>query len=135
LFHYTAENENNEEYEDKEYEDRLSNLPDSVILHILSFLNTKDVVRTCVLSARWKDIWKYIPTLILNSSRFYTVRQFEIFMPKILTLRDNSTALHSLDFDHMGKTEHQFLQKILNYCILCGSFEMSVHNLCVDHLI
>ena len=98
-----------------EYEDRLSDLPDSVILHILSFLNTKDVVRTCVLSRRWKDIWKHIPTLIFNSSRFDTVRQFEIFMSKIMTLRDNTTALHSLDFDHMGKMEHQLLQKILSY--------------------
>jgi hypothetical protein len=33
-------------------EDRLSDLPDGVLLHILSFLNTKHVVRTCVLSSR-----------------------------------------------------------------------------------
>ncbi|AES90496.2 cytochrome C biogenesis protein ccsA [Medicago truncatula] len=104
------ENENNEEYED-----RLSDLPNSVILCILSFLNTKDGVRTCVLSRRWKDIWKHIPTLVLDSSRFDTVRQFEIFMSKILTLRDNTIALHSLDFDHIGKMEHQLLQKILDY--------------------
>ena len=31
-----------------------------------------------------------------------------------MTLRDNTTALHSLDFDHIGKMEHQLLQKILS---------------------
>ena len=36
-------------------------------------------------------------------------------MSKILNLRDNSTTLHSPNFDHMGKMEHQFFQKILNY--------------------
>jgi len=48
------------EVENGENEDRLSDLPDGVILHILSFLNTKHVVRTCVLSKRWEHLWKRI---------------------------------------------------------------------------
>uniref|UniRef100_A0A803R4K9 F-box domain-containing protein n=1 Tax=Cannabis sativa TaxID=3483 RepID=A0A803R4K9_CANSA len=38
-------------------DDRISKLPDSVIIHILSFLPTEDVVQTCILSKRWKLIW------------------------------------------------------------------------------
>jgi hypothetical protein len=96
-------------------EDRLSDLPDGVLLHILSFLNTKHVVRTCVLSKRWKHLWKRIPTLILHSSRFSSVRQFYIFVSNILTRLDNSTALHALDLNRLGNIEPQLLKKILNY--------------------
>ncbi|XP_026444278.1 F-box/LRR-repeat protein At3g58900-like [Papaver somniferum] len=44
-------------------EDRISNLPDSLVYHILSFLETKDVARTCVLSHRWNHIWTSFPNL------------------------------------------------------------------------
>ncbi|KAM6580527.1 hypothetical protein CsatA_004301 [Cannabis sativa] len=37
-------------------EDRISKLPDALITHILSFLPTEEVVRTCLLSKRWKLI-------------------------------------------------------------------------------
>ncbi|XP_060967878.1 putative FBD-associated F-box protein At5g38570 [Cannabis sativa] len=45
-------------------EDRISKLPDAIILHILSFLPTKDVVQTCVLSKRWKLLWYSVPKLL-----------------------------------------------------------------------
>ena len=51
-----------------ENKDRLSDLSDCVILHILTFLNAKHAVQTCVLSLRYKDLWKRIPSLILHSS-------------------------------------------------------------------
>jgi hypothetical protein len=41
---------------ESENEDRLSDLPESVILHIMSFLNTEYAVRTCILSTKWKDL-------------------------------------------------------------------------------
>jgi hypothetical protein len=105
----------NENDESEGNEDRLSDLPDGVLLHILSFLNTKHVVRTCVLSTRWKHLWKRIPTIILHSSRFSSVRQFYIFVSNILTRLDNSTALHALDLNRLGNIEPRLLKKILNY--------------------
>jgi len=85
--------------------DRISDLPDCVLLQILSLLNSKHVVQTCVLSKRWKHLWKRIPTLILHSSRFSTVKKFAILVSNILTLRDASVALHALDLDRIGIIE------------------------------
>ncbi|KAM6576192.1 hypothetical protein CsatB_028029 [Cannabis sativa] len=48
-------------------DDRISNLPDSIINDILSFLPTQDVVRTCVLSKRWKLIWYSVPTIFFSN--------------------------------------------------------------------
>jgi hypothetical protein len=40
--------------------DMISNLPEGVLLHILSFLPTKDVVRTSVLATKWRHLWTYL---------------------------------------------------------------------------
>ncbi|CAI8584405.1 unnamed protein product [Vicia faba] len=44
-------------------EDRLSDLPDSILSHILSFLPTELAARTSILSKRWKPIWLSVTTL------------------------------------------------------------------------
>ncbi|XP_027774667.1 F-box/LRR-repeat protein 25-like isoform X2 [Solanum pennellii] len=41
--------------------DRLSNLPDSIRIHILSKLPSKQVVQTSVLSSQWVSHWKSVP--------------------------------------------------------------------------
>ncbi|CAN0905684.1 Putative FBD-associated F-box protein At5g56440 [Linum grandiflorum] len=50
--------------------DRLSYLPDSIIDHILSFLDTKLVVQASVLSKRWKCTWKQVYVLRFHNPSF-----------------------------------------------------------------
>ncbi|KEH33856.1 F-box/RNI/FBD-like domain protein, putative [Medicago truncatula] len=112
-----------------ENEDRLSDLPESVILHILSFLNTKHAVQTCVLSPIYKDLWKRLPALTLHNRDFRNFKIFTTFVSKILSLRDSSISLQSLDFQrHNGRFEPQ-LKKIVNYAI---SHNVQRLQLCVN---
>jgi len=110
---WQGEKENEENVENKE--DRLSDLPDGVLLHILSSLDTKQVVQTCVLSKRWEHLWKRISTLMLYASSFPTPKQFAMFVSKILTLRDTSIPLQALDIDRHGNIEPQLLIEVLDY--------------------
>ncbi|GAU32476.1 hypothetical protein TSUD_316830 [Trifolium subterraneum] len=96
-------------------EDRLSNLPDGVMLHILSFLNTEQAVQTCVLSSRYKDLWKNLPTLILY--HFGTIKIFTKFVSGVLSLRDSSIPLQSLHFSHNGSLQPSLIKRVANYAI------------------
>jgi hypothetical protein len=50
-----------EAVEDKE--DMISNLPDGILHHILSFLPVKFIAKTSVLSTRWNYLWATLPCL------------------------------------------------------------------------
>lgn len=45
-------------------------LGDDLIERIFSFLPTKDVVKTCVLSKRWRPYWKTVPNLRFSVSSY-----------------------------------------------------------------
>ncbi|CAJ2641158.1 unnamed protein product [Trifolium pratense] len=102
---------------DSENKDRLSHLPDSVIIHILSFLNTKLAVQTCILSKKWKHLWKRLPNLTLHSADFGAYEKFARLVSKILSLRDSSISLQAFGFKHSNDRVEPELEKILNYAI------------------
>jgi hypothetical protein len=100
-------------------QDRLSDLPDSIILHILSFLETKEALQTIILSKRWKNIPKHLTTLILKPTDFNYLHSFDNFVSQILSLRDPSTSLHTLDLmeyydDYM---EPEILKSTVEYAV------------------
>ncbi|WZZ54493.1 hypothetical protein YC2023_054600 [Brassica napus] len=64
-------------------EDRISELPEALLLHILSYVPTKDVIATSVLSKRWRSLWKMVPKL-----------EFEFDMEHV-----SSEAVYSLHLD------------------------------------
>ncbi|XP_010451864.1 PREDICTED: FBD-associated F-box protein At5g38590-like [Camelina sativa] len=43
--------------------EKINELPDDVLVKILSFLPTKKAVSTCVLSKRWEFLWMWLPKL------------------------------------------------------------------------
>jgi hypothetical protein len=109
-----------------ESEDRLSNLPEQVLFHILSFLDTKHVVQTCVLSTKWIHVWKKVPFLMLRESTFSSGKQFSLFLTKFLTLRDSETALNTFYMDHRGGIEAQLLNYIRPHSAHLGELGLPV---------
>nr|GMC76472.1 F-box protein At4g22280-like [Ipomoea batatas] len=80
-------------------EDKISQLPDSILNHILSFLSTSNAVATCILSTRWKNLWTILPNLDFDDSLLYSrpvfgypmkVTLFMHFVQRVLQLRNAS---------------------------------------------
>ncbi|KAG8088077.1 hypothetical protein GUJ93_ZPchr0010g7321 [Zizania palustris] len=76
--------------------DRLSALPNELILHIMSFMNARVAVRTCVLSRRWLHLWRSVPRVNAEFFEFEGATQtqwgdevaFKRFINRLLELRD-----------------------------------------------
>jgi len=120
---------------ESENEDRLSDLHDYIILHILSFLNAKDAVGTCILSPRYKDLWKQLPNLTFRSYDFRTYKIFTNFVSNVLSLRDSPIALHALECSKSGCIEPRLLKKVVNYAISHNVQELEISYLCDIELI
>ncbi|KAJ3676400.1 hypothetical protein LUZ60_003812 [Juncus effusus] len=78
----------------------LSELPNCVLINILTKLKVTEMVRTCILSKRWIKLWIFVPCLRFNYSEFRDLERFENFVSSFLRLRDNSTDLASFSLSH-----------------------------------
>ncbi|CAL1385876.1 unnamed protein product [Linum trigynum] len=79
--------------EQDEETDRLSNLSDDILQHLLSFLDdTKFTVQTSLLSRRWRHLWKDVPALHFRRNSFHTGDQFQTFQRNVLSLRSGRTG-------------------------------------------
>ncbi|XP_078167280.1 FBD-associated F-box protein At5g60610-like [Carex rostrata] len=75
--------------------DRLSELPEPLLLLILSFLPTKFAVRTSLLARRFRHLWTASPSFDLDRSDFPPGRRFNDVTSRCLRLRDPSASLLS----------------------------------------
>ncbi|XP_059631951.1 F-box/LRR-repeat protein At4g14103-like [Cornus florida] len=102
--------------------DRISNLPDPILCHILSFLPTKFAVATAILSTRWKFLWASVPILDFNDSislywpgiMFRNPRErhsFMNFVDRVLMLRDNELNLDKFNLDCCGNCDSTRVSK------------------------
>lgn len=97
--------------------DRISDLPDSILTHILSFLSTKEAAGTSILSSRWRYLFLLVPNLhfdLVNDlrrknleSHTLHIKSFISFVEKLLSLHETSLDRYHLkcrdkvDFCHV----------------------------------
>ncbi|XP_059279809.1 LOW QUALITY PROTEIN: F-box/LRR-repeat protein At3g03360-like [Lycium ferocissimum] len=65
--------------------DCISQLPDAVLLQILSLLPTNDAVKSCVLSKRWRYLWTSIYNFLFIDRNYNNVENFTSFVDHVLT--------------------------------------------------
>jgi hypothetical protein len=115
--------------------DRLGDLPDSLLLVILSFLDAKYAVQTCILSKRWKNLWKHLPTLALSSSSFTNNKCFIRFVLRILSLRRTSSiTLHTLDFQSHGYCGSFLIRMVVKYAVSCNVHRLRIEINATRHI-
>ncbi|CAJ2661099.1 unnamed protein product [Trifolium pratense] len=95
--------------------DRLSDLPDHLLWHIMQFMIAKHCVQTCVLSKRWKNLWKCLTNIKLFDP--YKGVIYDEFVSQFLSCRDNSAPLHSISYknDEILPKTTNILVEIMEY--------------------
>ena len=112
--------------------DRLSALPDELIHTVLSFLPAPEVVRTCLLSRRWRSLWRSAPRIDLDMQDFgipmMSVRdgpleekwaRFEDFATNLLLFHDNTSSLGEFRLSsHVYNHRHvdRWIHRGIEYC-------------------
>nr|CAB3456140.1 unnamed protein product [Digitaria exilis] len=113
--------------------DRLSALPDTLLHTILSFLPAPQVVQTCLLSQRWRHLWRSAPCIKINQQDFgISMRslmthtaldekwaRFEDFATNLLLFHDNTSSLDEfLVFAHVYNQRHvdRWIRRGIEYC-------------------
>ncbi|CAL4915902.1 unnamed protein product [Urochloa decumbens] len=138
---------------------RINALPNHVLIHAISFLDARQLVRTCVLSRRWRDLWRSVPRVNASRKEFEGtagtwVQQnllFKKFFNRFLMLR-NPTPLdefkllygvpdsqYSVESDFVAESEDANLW--IGHTLQCNarSVNVSVHDvgakLCLDSVV
>jgi hypothetical protein len=79
---------------------RINALPNDVLIRAISFLDARELVQTCVLSTRWRDLWRSVPRISASRDEFDNMADtegacdvlFKKFVNRFLMLR-NPVAL------------------------------------------
>ncbi|XP_021814946.1 LOW QUALITY PROTEIN: F-box/FBD/LRR-repeat protein At5g56420-like [Prunus avium] len=91
--------------------DRISELPDAILCHILSFIPTKYAVRTSILSTRWKRIWASAPILD------FEYKDMSVFNPRTVGYKSESYAVFLTFVDHVLSSRDPLdIQKFRLHC-------------------
>ncbi|KAK9292023.1 hypothetical protein L1049_019976 [Liquidambar formosana] len=116
--------------------DRISSLPEDVLHHIFSFLNTKHTVQTCVLSKRWRYFWTSLPFLnfVFDPRGYYwlskKLRSFQRFVTSVFFFRNDSN-LQRLTFSCKSSVESSFLNMVIHYAVSHNVQELTI-KACAD---
>ncbi|KAF7078061.1 hypothetical protein CFC21_082542 [Triticum aestivum] len=113
-------------------EDRISELPDVLLHHVLSLLPVHEAVQTSVLARRWRYLWKHIPVLRLlgpNKKRFTSAEDFDKFVNHLISLRGHLPLVsceiqaYPTSDDYAGEPDEPlpniYFDSWIQYALLC----------------
>jgi hypothetical protein len=108
--------------------DRLSSLPDELLHHVMSFLPMPEVVRTSLLSVRWRSLWASTPFVHIdyqdfkdeNKPRGVDDEKLKEFGDHLLLLRDDAVCLdearifvtHGSSWNNFAWVRHAIKHKV-----------------------
>ncbi|XP_049344889.1 LOW QUALITY PROTEIN: putative F-box/LRR-repeat protein At5g02930 [Solanum verrucosum] len=78
--------------------DRISKLPDSLLVRILSVLPTQEAFTTSILSKRWRYVWPYVDSFNFTRKNYLKTKDFVSFVDYVLA-RSLSSKIKRLDID------------------------------------
>lgn len=81
-------------------EDRIGALPDLLLSYLMSFLLSREAVRTCVLAKCWRTLWKFMPALRIN--KHFCRRRLSTFVDDLIRLR-GPVPLNICDFSFVDE--------------------------------
>ncbi|KAL3747805.1 hypothetical protein ACJRO7_016593 [Eucalyptus globulus] len=91
--------------------DYISDLPDAIILHIFSFLTTKEAIKTSMLSRQWRSKWTANPHISFSMPFCYDSMKFQNFLAFMKEVRSRCTAVKVksflLDVACLASSSHQ----------------------------
>lgn len=111
--------------------DHFSALPDDPLRVVLSFLPSRDAVRTSVLARRWRDQWKYVPAVrITDVANYHSANQLNSFINQFLHFRGLPVSDMEIDSydDYDTTTAFMFMEQWVRYGLSNGARSLHVYN-------
>ena len=69
--------------------DRISDLPDELLLHVMYFLTLQEAVQTSLLSRRWQNLWASLMWLYTHAAKFSSMGTFKNFVDNLVMYRNS----------------------------------------------
>ncbi|XP_020189219.1 putative FBD-associated F-box protein At5g56400 [Aegilops tauschii subsp. strangulata] len=111
--------------------DRLGDLTDDILWHVLSFLPANEALQTCVLDTRWRDLWRQTTSLlfVFDGSMFPRYKRFEQLVKLVIHLRGESPLVTcKIDAYPDDDPEHTFTNTklLIDNTLVCEAEELVV---------
>ncbi|CAI9110672.1 OLC1v1010738C1 [Oldenlandia corymbosa var. corymbosa] len=95
-------------------DDRISNLPDDLLFHILSYLPTKHAVGTSILSSRWNNLFPFVPDLKLDFDD-------SLLLPRPDQEHNQENVASESKPDELANSFRDFVSGVLNRLEQCNA--------------
>ncbi|XP_071718370.1 putative F-box/LRR-repeat protein At3g18150 [Rutidosis leptorrhynchoides] len=101
-------------------------LVNGLINQIFSYFDTKNAIKTSILSSRWKNVWKSIPHLDFSTTDLTSLPKLSEYVTHVLSSRNNEIELSSVKLSFCGEVSQEFVKTILSYAFSHNVQKMTI---------